>query len=95
MKKIAEKETKSTVKILREIRDKISLEIQDMNTEELLEYYRNRKTLHPTLAKIKRAESGKWDIVLLINFNPGGEASALNARLLLAPAGKRGCLSFD
>lgn len=59
MKKITEKETGSTIKILREIRDKISFEIQDMNTEELLEYYRNRKTLHPTLAKIKQAKSGK------------------------------------
>lgn len=59
MKKIAEKETESTIKILREIRDEISLEIQDMNTKELLEYYSNRKTLHPTLAKIKRAESHK------------------------------------
>lgn len=35
------------------------LEIQDMNTEELLEYYRNRKTLHPTVAKIKQEESSK------------------------------------
>ena len=59
MKKIAEKETESTIKILRGIRDEISLQIQDMNIEELLEYYRNRKILHPTLAKIKRAEDNK------------------------------------
>ncbi len=35
------------VKILREIRDNINLEIQDLTPEELKEYFRNKLTLHP------------------------------------------------
>ena len=41
-------ENKSSVKILREIRDKINREIQDLSIAELKEYFRKRITLHPT-----------------------------------------------
>ena len=46
-----EENKKSTVKILREIRDKINLEIQDLSAAELKEYFRKRTTLHPTKYK--------------------------------------------
>lgn len=48
---------KSTVKILREIRDKINLEIRDLTTEELKEYFRRKLTLHPTMYDKHKAES--------------------------------------
>ena len=41
------KKTKSTVEKLRDIRDKISLDIQDMTFEELKKYLDDRLTLHP------------------------------------------------
>jgi hypothetical protein len=44
------KKEKTNVEILREIRDKISLDIQDMNFEELKEYFARRQTLHPKSA---------------------------------------------
>lgn len=52
-----EENKKSMVKILREIRDNINLEIQDMTSEELKEYFRKKLTLHPTMYKKHRAES--------------------------------------
>ena len=42
MKKKNKKE-KSTIQILREIRDRISLETMDMDFEEMQEYFRKRK----------------------------------------------------
>lgn len=41
------KENKSMVAQLREIRDQISLEIQDMNSEQMLTYFKNKKSLFP------------------------------------------------
>lgn len=38
--------TKSTIEQLREIRDKISLEIKDLNFEQLKKYLEEKKTLH-------------------------------------------------
>ena len=38
---------KTMVEQLREIRDKISLETQDMTLEELKAYFNQQKTLHP------------------------------------------------
>ena len=47
MKKEIKKTGKSTVQQLREIRDKVGLEIQDMNFEQLKKYLENKITLHP------------------------------------------------
>lgn len=52
-----EENKKSMVKILREIRDNINLEIQDLTSEELKEYFRNKLTLHPTMYKKHKAKS--------------------------------------
>jgi len=41
-------EEKTLVEQLREIRDKISYEIKDLNTEQFKEYFNKQKTLHPT-----------------------------------------------
>lgn len=41
------KENKSMVAQLREIRDQMSLEIQDMNSEQMLAYFNNKKGLLP------------------------------------------------
>jgi len=40
------KSEKTTVQELREIRDRINVEIQDMNVEQLKEYFNKQKTLH-------------------------------------------------
>ena len=40
------KTEKTTIQELREIRDRISLEIQDMTAEQLKEYFNKQKTLH-------------------------------------------------
>ncbi len=42
------KAEKTTVEELREIRDKISLEIQVKTFEQLKEYFNKQKTLHPS-----------------------------------------------
>jgi hypothetical protein len=47
MKTEKEKKEKSTIEELREIRDKISIEIQDMSFEELQKYIEKKLTLHP------------------------------------------------
>ncbi len=47
--KTKEKKEKSIMKQLREIRDKISLEIMDMNAKEIKDYFKKRRTLHPTM----------------------------------------------
>ncbi len=39
---------KTVIDQLREIRDTVSLEIQDMTMEQLKEYLDDKKTLHPT-----------------------------------------------
>lgn len=49
--KTKEKKEKSIMVQLREIRDKISLEIQNMSTEEIREYFKKRRALHPTMYK--------------------------------------------
>ena len=51
-----EESKKSMIKILREIRDNINLEIQDLTTEELKEYFRSKLTLHPTKYNKNRTE---------------------------------------
>jgi len=50
---------KSMVKTLREIRDRINLEIQDLSTEELKEYFKKKLTLHPKMYQQYRADSAK------------------------------------
>jgi hypothetical protein len=47
MKSETEKTEKSTVQELREIRDKIGTEIEDMNYEQLKKYIEDKLTLHP------------------------------------------------
>jgi hypothetical protein len=44
------KTTKTLIAELREIRDKLSLEIQDMTLDQIKEYLKKKKTLHPTRA---------------------------------------------
>jgi len=39
-------EEKTMVEQLREIRDKISLEIKDMTLDQMKNYFKNQKTLH-------------------------------------------------
>jgi hypothetical protein len=42
------KEDKSILTDLRSIRDKISDELKGMSTEQIVEYLKKKKTLHPT-----------------------------------------------
>ena len=42
---------KSVIKELREIRNKISLEIMNMTKDEIKAYFENKRTLHPTMYK--------------------------------------------
>ncbi len=51
--KTKEKKSDTTVRKIRDIRDKISLEIQDMNTDELKKYFKKKAPLHPKLGKDK------------------------------------------
>lgn len=53
------RQEKSAIEQLREIRDKISLDIQDMTFDQLKKYVEERLTLHPTRVWQKRAESAK------------------------------------
>ncbi|MBK9248279.1 MAG: hypothetical protein IPM69_09270 [Ignavibacteria bacterium] len=48
MKKTTEKQEQSTVQQLRDIRDKIGIEIQDMTYEQLMKYIEKKATLHPS-----------------------------------------------
>jgi len=41
------KEEKSIMQQLRDIRDKISMDIQDMNYEQLKAYFNKQKTIYP------------------------------------------------
>ena len=54
MKTAKKKKEKSAIEQLREIRDKISLDIQDMTFEQLKKYVEERLTLHPTAVWRKR-----------------------------------------
>ncbi len=58
MKTEKQKTRKSTIELLREIRDKISAETQNMTFEQLQKYIEERltKTLHPTAAWRKRGD---------------------------------------
>jgi hypothetical protein len=58
MKAEKEKTEKSTIEQLREIRDKISAETQNMTFEQLKEYVEERlkETLHPTAVWRKRGD---------------------------------------
>lgn len=49
--KTKEKKSDATVRKIRDIRDKISLEIQDMNEEEIRKYFKQQSPLHPKLRK--------------------------------------------
>ena len=49
--------TESMVEELRKIRDKISLEIQDMNSEQILAYFKNKKGLFPQEVWQKKEEN--------------------------------------
>ena len=42
-------EEKTLIEQLREIRVKISLDIKDLTTEQMKEYFSKQKTLHPTV----------------------------------------------
>ena len=42
------KADKTVIEKLREIRDKVSLDIKDLSLKELKEYMNKQKTLHPT-----------------------------------------------
>jgi hypothetical protein len=48
-KEINKTEEKTLIEQLREIRDKISLDIKDLTTEQMKEYFSKQKTLHPTV----------------------------------------------
>ena len=45
---IIKTEEKTLIEQLREIRDKISLDIKDLTAEQMKEYFSKQKTLHPT-----------------------------------------------
>jgi len=47
MRKIKAKKQKSVIQELRDIREKMSLEIVGLTHEQLMEYFKTRKTLHP------------------------------------------------
>ncbi len=51
MKSLKNKTEKSTIQQLRDIRDKIGLEIQDMTFKQLKSYIKKNTTVHPTLFK--------------------------------------------
>ena len=51
-KEINETEGKTVTEQLREIRDKINLDIKDMTPEQMKEYFNNQKTLHPTAVTV-------------------------------------------
>ena len=62
MKIAKKKKGKSVIEQLRDIRDQISLDIQDMTFDQLKKYVEERLTLHPTRAwsrKKREAESAK------------------------------------
>ncbi|MBU2447177.1 MAG: hypothetical protein KJ666_16610 [Bacteroidetes bacterium] len=56
MKTTKKKKEKSAIQELRDIRDKIGLDIQDMTFEQLKKYIDERLTLHPTAAWRKRGD---------------------------------------
>ncbi len=54
--KTKDKKEKSVLQQLRDIRDKLSMEIKDMTYEQLKEYLDRQKTLHPTAVWRKRGD---------------------------------------
>ena len=48
-KEINKTEEKTLIIQLREIRDSISLDIKDLTTEQMKEYFSRQNTLHPTV----------------------------------------------
>jgi len=48
-KEINKTEEKTLIEQLREIRDKICLDIKDLTTEQMKKYFSKQKTLHPTV----------------------------------------------
>ena len=57
--KMKEKKEKSVMQQLREIRDKLSVDIKDMTYEQLTEYLNRQKTLHPTATWQKQGKVRK------------------------------------
>ncbi|WOK05246.1 hypothetical protein RT717_19385 [Imperialibacter roseus] len=55
--KTKEKYVGSTIQKLRDIREKVGRDIEDMTFEQLSEYLKNKKPLHPAMAK-KLGEKG-------------------------------------
>jgi len=49
--KTKEKRKKIVIEQIREIRDKVSHDIQNMSFKQLTEYLKDRKSLHPTFSK--------------------------------------------
>lgn len=49
------KSGKTVIEQLRDIRDKINLDIEDMSIEQMKEYFKNKKTLHPKSTWRKRS----------------------------------------
>ncbi|MEX0723848.1 MAG: hypothetical protein WD357_10185 [Gracilimonas sp.] len=49
--KTKEKNSDTTISKIRDIREKVSREIQDMNAEELKAYLKKKAPLHPKLRK--------------------------------------------
>ena len=49
--KTKEKNVKSTIQELRDIREKVGRDIENMTFEQLSEYLKNKKSLHPIMAK--------------------------------------------
>jgi hypothetical protein len=56
MKTKHKKEKKSVIQELREIRDKISLEIKDLSFEDLVKYFNRQKSLYPSNIWRKQVE---------------------------------------
>jgi len=51
-----EKNVKSTIQKLRDIREEVGRDIEDMTFEQLSQYLKEKKPLHPTIAKKYGAE---------------------------------------
>lgn len=56
MSKTKEIKEKSLIDEMRQIRDKINLEIKDLSVEQLKEYWKKKETLHPKSVWQSRAD---------------------------------------
>jgi len=56
MKTLKRKKEKTAIELLRDIREKIGVETQDMTFEQLKSYIEERLTLHPTRNWHKRVD---------------------------------------